>query len=484
MTRFTDHIMKWTAKGRNRSQVIALTLAVFLGCGIAAWAQGPLKKGVNPIIRTRKVEKKKRHNPLPKSSERAETTDPAKPAETVPVPGVEDKNAGIESYNKEEYDIAIERLNAAAIPRPADADIFYYLGDSYSAKKQYKEAIVAYEKAMQIAPQQATEEHYFSLGYAYEITQDNSNASANYKKAIDKNPNNPDALTHLGDVYSKSKDSKNAIDAYERAYRLNPNIDDPDVFFNWGVAYVNSSQQYDQAAKKFERAIELKVDNIAEAYFQLGRAYKFSGRFREAIDAYQKQLEKKADDDNAYWAYFELGDIYSFELPNKAAALDAYERAVRINSKDDWTWNQLGTLQNNLSKDKEAADSFSQAVQLKPDNDEYRLRLGRTYWRVQRYSDAIETLNKALELNPKLSEAYYYRGLSYRDLGRFDQAVESFNKGLEIGFGGKRSFEGNARYGLAVSYSKLGNVAATRQQCDLLRSMGPDAPSDSFGVCR
>jgi superkiller protein 3 len=406
-----------------------------------------------------------------------------KPAEATPAPGIEDKKLGIESYNKEDYDKAIERLNAAANLRPADADIFYYLGDSYSAKKQYKEAIVKYEKAMQIAPQQATEEHYFNVGYAYEVTQDNSNAFQYYQKALGKKSDNPETLTHLGDVSSKLNDWKNAIDAYERAFSLNPKIDDPEVFFNWGLAYVNSSSQYDKAAPKFEKAVELKIDNISEAYFQLGRAYKSTGRFREAVDNYQKQLEKKADDDHAFWAYSDLGEIYSSNLPNKEAALEASKGAVRVKSRNHEAWVNLGVAWNNLGKNQEAAESYNQAVLLEPNNAEYRLRLGNSYWRLQRYSEAIETLNKAVELNPKLGEAYYYRGLAYKGREQYDQAVESLSKGIEIGFG-KRTMEGNARYILAVSYFKLGNATASRQQCDFLRTMGQDAPPDSSGVCR
>jgi tetratricopeptide (TPR) repeat protein len=427
----------------------------------------------------------RRHNPLPNISDTAEATTPEKlpDAAPLPAPGVEDKAAGIEAYNKDDYDTAITRLSAARAVRPADAEIFYYLGDSYSFKKQYPEAIEAYERARKIDEKLATEGNYFNLGYAYEVTNNNPEALAAYRKALEKKSDNPETLTHLGDVYSKSKDWKNAIDAYERAYAINPNIDDPDVFFNWGIAYVNSSMQYDKAVPKFEKAIALKIDNIAEAYFQLGRAYKSTGRFAEAVEAHKKQLQTKANDENAFWAYSYLGEIYTFDLPNREAARDAYQGAVAINPKDHEAWSSLGTVQNNLGKNQEAADAYYQAVQLDPNNADYRRSLGKSYWRLQRYTEAVATLDKAVELNPKLSEAYYYRGISYRDLFRFDQAVESLSKAIEIGLE-KRSVEGNARYALALSYSKVGNAAGTRQQCDVLRGMGSDAPSDSFNICR
>lgn len=492
---FIEAHMKAVAENFNLFTVVALSLALSLMCGIVVRAQGDIKRGIptkpsspggpgksNPTIRTRRATVR-RHNPSSKSSETADNITPEKTLEAAPAPGVEDKNLGKEAYNKENYDQAIERLNAAATVRPADAEIFYYLGDSYSAKKQYKEAIDAYVRAMKIDENMATEENYFNLGYAYESTQDNSNAFGIYQKALAKKSDSFETLTHLGDVSSKLGQWKDAIDAYERASTLNPNIEDPEVFFNWGIAYVNTSRQYEKAAPKFEKAVALKIENISEAYFQLGRAYKFTGRFAEAVEAYKKQLEKKGDDDNAFWAYSDLGEIYSFELPNREAALDAYQGAVRVNKKDHEAWFNLGAAQNNMSRYRETAESYNQAATLEPNNPEYRLRLGRAYWRLQRYSEAIDTLGKAIELAPRLSEAYYYRGLSYKGKDQYDQAVESLNKAIEIGFE-KRIAEGNARYNLAVSYSRLGNVSAARQQCDFLRGMGSDAPPDTAGVCR
>ena len=484
--------MKAVPEHHNSITVVALSLALSLVCGIVVWAQGDIKRGIptnpsspggtgksNPGIRNRRATVR-RHNPSSKRSETAENTSPEKPGTA---PGLEDKNAGIESYNKEDYDKAIERLNAAANLRPADAGIFYYLGDSYTAKKQYKEAIDAYVSAMKIDEKVATEANYFNLGYAYEVTQDNANASGAYEKALLKKSDNPDTLTHLGDVSSKQKDWKKAINAYERAYDLNPNIDDADVFFNWGLAYVNSSMQYDKAAPKFEKAVALKIENVAEAYFQLGRAYKFTRRFGEAVAAYKKQLEKNADDDHAFWAYSDLGEIYSFDLPDEAKAWEAYSSAVRVNRKDQEAWANLGRVQYSLRKHQDAAESYNQAVMLEPNNAGYRLLLGKAYRKLLRYSDAIETLNKALDLNPKLSEAYYYRGLSYKESGQIEQAVESLNRSIENPFANRKD-EGIARYILVESYFTLGRVDAARQQCDVLRGMGPDAPKETAGLCK
>jgi tetratricopeptide (TPR) repeat protein len=479
----------------NRSMVISISsILVLLFSGVLAVAQeglgsrGVKKEPARPATpssgtRLRRATAK-RHNPSLSSSEARETTKLEKPAEATPVPGLEDKNAGIESYNKEEYDKAIERLSAARTLRPADAEIFYYLGDSYSAKKQHKEAIDAYQSAIKIDEKLATEGNYFNLGYAYEFTKNNTEALAAYRKALEKKNDNAETLTHVGDVSSKLKDWKTAVGAYEGASRLNPKIEDPDVYFNWGLAYVNSSpRQYEVAFPLFQKAIALNVENVAEAYFLLGTAAKKTGRFKEAVDAFTNQLAKKADDDNARWAYVYLGEIYSLDLPNEERALDAYKGAVRVNPKDQEAWFNLGIAQHNLNRHQDAAESYNQAVLLEPNNPDYRLHLGKAYLKLQRYGEAIEALNKAVEINPKLSEAYYYRGLSHRNLGQFEQAVESLNRSIENPFE-RRKDEGSARYILAESYFKLGKVDAARQQCDLLRSMGPDAPQNTAVLCK
>ena len=434
---------------------------------------------------TAKTRSSPRRTEGPPSDDSEASTTPTTPTAPSPltVPGSEEKKEGIEAYNQKDYDKAIEKLTAAGKLREADAEIFYALGDCYTEKKEWQQAIDAYEHAKKVNEPLARDFNYFNLGLAYEETKNLTNALTAYKAANARKANDSDTLTHLGDVSSKLSQWQFAVDYYEQAAKVDPDIKDPDVFFNWGIAYVNKSLNYEAALPQFKRAIELNVDNVGEAYFHLGESYYRTNRIPEAIDAFQKQLAKKSDDYFAFRAYSMLGEIY-FALRDKPAAVDAFKNAVRIDNQSDRDWDHLGTAYINVNNYQEAAAAHRQAVALAPNNPDYQLNLAKAYYYAKSYPEALVVLSAVIALKPNMAEAHYYQGLTYLLMGQFPQAVEALNKSLEIGFD-KRYLEVNARYNLAVCYNRLGNQAAARQQCDLLRTSGSDVTGqDVYGVCR
>lgn len=444
----------------------------------------PTNKSSSPAPRTRRANVV-RHG-TPKASEPTEDgaagASSAKPVEMAPPPGTEEMKQGLEAYNKEDYDTAIEKLKAAGELKPADAVLFYALGDSYSFKKEWEKAIEAYVRARKYSEALATADNFYNLGSAYEQTGKYGPAFEAFQRANEKKSGNAETLTRLGDVTSKLGQWQSAVEYYEQAFRIDPNINDGDVFYNWGVAYVNTSRNYEAALRRFQRAIELNVENIAEAYYQLGVACRMTGRIDDAINDFNKQLERKNDDQNAWLAYYMLCQLYSGKR-DWAAAARAGRSAVHLNSKDHLSWYNVGAAENNLNHFREAAEAYLNAATLSPDNPDYQLDLGKAYYRTERPAEALEALSKATQLKPKFSEAYYFIGLTYyRFLKQFDRALEALNTALDSGLETKM-MEANARYFIAVSYAKLGNPAAVRQQCDLLKTMA-QAPADTELVCR
>jgi|ERR1051325_8626267 tetratricopeptide (TPR) repeat protein len=473
--------------------VVPLTLIWFRGTTIAQLpgrsvvAPSSTSKPTAPATRQRHAVAKTRtprrtEGPPSDDSETSTIATPTTPTPIVTA-GTEERKEGIDAYHQGDYDKAIEKLTAAGKMKDADAEIFYALGDSYAAKKQWQPAIDAYENAKKVNEPMASFGNYFNLGLAYEETKNLTNALTAYRAANARKANDSDTLTHLGDVSSRLSQWQFAVDYYEQAFKVDPNIKDPDVFFNWGIAYVNKSLNFEAALPQFKRAIDLNVDNVSEAYFHLGESYYRTNRLPEAIDAFQKQLTKKSDDYYAFRAYSMLGEIY-FGLRDKPAAVDAFKNAVRIDNQSDRDWDHLGTAYINMNDYQEAAAAHRQAVALAPNNADYQLNLAKAYYYAKSYPDALEVLGKVIQLKPNMAEAYYYQGLTYLLLNQFPQAVEALNKSLEIGFE-KRYLEVNARYNLAVCYNRLGNPAAARQQCDLLRTSGSDVTGqDVYGVCR
>ena len=56
------------------------------------------------------------------------------------------------SYKLNEYDLAIEYWGKALEQNPANANIHYNLGNTYSANNQFDKAIYHYQKTLEIIP--------------------------------------------------------------------------------------------------------------------------------------------------------------------------------------------------------------------------------------------------------------------------------------------------------------------------------------------
>src|SRR5262245_23532689 len=162
-----------------------LTTAAF-PLAVVAQLQLPGKRVVAPVKKQKTSTK--RHSPTRKNEQRedsSENTDATKPPDTVPSPGVEEKKQGIEAYNNNNFDLAIEKLNLAKPYLYSDAEIFYYLGDSYSEKKLSDKAVESYEHALSLNASMASDSSYFNQGAAYEDLDRYNEALSAYKKALE-----------------------------------------------------------------------------------------------------------------------------------------------------------------------------------------------------------------------------------------------------------------------------------------------------------
>lgn len=128
---------------------------------------------------------------------------------------------------------------------------------------------------------------------------------------------------------------------------------------------------------------------LAEAHFQLGIAYALlelqnqqDGVVVEPEPANSKEKETKSRSEKA------------FEL-----AVEAYEKWIDANPKDDVAYYNLGRTYSKLMKDEEAEKAFEQAVKIKPEDTEYQTELGAIRIKLARYHEAIGPLKKAIELD-------------------------------------------------------------------------------------
>jgi len=94
-------------------------------------------------------------------------------------------------------------------------------GTAYYHKGMYDEAIAEFKKAIEIDPEFA--EGYTNLGSAYAAKGMFDEAIAEFKKAIEINPNDAMAHNNLGGAYCRKGMYDEAVAEYERTLAINPN---------------------------------------------------------------------------------------------------------------------------------------------------------------------------------------------------------------------------------------------------------------------
>ena len=119
-------------------------------------------------------------------------------------------------------------------------------------------------------------------------------------RLLEKEPENPLALYHLGYAYGHMGDHQKEVFYYEQAIALG--LKDESIFYNLGLAY-GDLDQLEKAIQAFKKAIAIEPQSL-DARFDLSRLYIAIGNFQEA----RRQLRQILEIDPSYMEARELLD--------------------------------------------------------------------------------------------------------------------------------------------------------------------------------
>jgi tetratricopeptide (TPR) repeat protein len=186
-------------------------------------------------------------------------------------------------------DAAIEVLEQLAKSHGELPVVHNTLGDMLRTLERYEDAIEAYDRAL--ARYEAEEEAqwfvYYARGICHERTDNWTQAEADFRKALELDPNRPEVLNYLGySLVEKSDKLDEALQMIERAVAERPNSGYIVDSLGWALYRLG---RYDEAVDHMERAAELmSVDPIVNDH--LGDVYWAVGRTREAEFQWKRAL--------------------------------------------------------------------------------------------------------------------------------------------------------------------------------------------------
>ncbi|SFB95896.1 Tetratricopeptide repeat-containing protein [Flexibacter flexilis DSM 6793] len=351
---------------------------------------------------------------------------------------------GTQLYNENNLDNALQ-LFQKSLDNRIDNDItvaaLFWLGEVYSAQKQYSDAIKQYEELMRV--QGAVKSPYYlkmryGLGYAFYNTKQYDKALIHFREYTNQlekataKQQYADALVRLADCYYIDKNYGQALKAYDKIIdRKDPESDY--ALYQKGLIF-SASDRNDEAKKSFGTIIERYADSRFkdEATFQRAEIDLESGNYEAATSGFTAAIALNPKGSSVPYYYLKRAVAYSnLRQYDKSAAdykkiLDEYPKHATANEALQGLQKVLtsaGTvdeLNDYLTKYK---NSNPEATDL--ENIEFDAAKGLYY--SQKYDKAIKSLENFLNgygQSGLAQEAKFLLAESYYRVGKRDKSIE------------------------------------------------------------
>jgi cellulose synthase operon protein C len=238
----------------------------------------------------------------------------------------------------------------------------------YLAQKQPDQAIAAANA--QIAKSPNNSNFYDLLGTALvNGKKDLKNAEVAFRKAVDLDKNNPDALRKLARVEVMQGEADQALATYQQSIKDNPR--EPIFYIRAGELY-EIQNKFDDARAMYQQAVNLQPDNAVAsndlAYLMLQQGGNVDVALSMAQVARRSMPEWAAAADTLGWAYYQKGVYHT--------AISQFLEAIRLNQKSG-----------------------------SPDQADFHYHLGLAYQHANQNAQARQQLEKVLKINPNYSDA-------------------------------------------------------------------------------
>jgi len=207
------------------------------------------------------------------------------------------------------------------------------IGDSQSNRideNMVNRAIEQYQKITATDPKDI--DSWLMLGRLEKVVQNSTNAMAAYKKVLELDPDNEEAMTGLATVYADLGDNKSAADLLQKVADKNPSLRSLTTL----AGVYEQLKDYPLAAEMLRRALDQQPGN-SDLKRALAEDLAISNQLDEALKIYQ---DLSAEDPKDEHSLLRISEIYrqkkdfakAREAADKAAQLDPTNIEIQFNN--------------------------------------------------------------------------------------------------------------------------------------------------------
>jgi len=270
---------------------------------------------------------------------------------------------------------------------------------------------------------------FVRLGYVYMFMKRPADALQSFKKALDLDPFQIEALGQIVGIYMRDGNSEEALNACREHGRKIAG--DPArlarIAFLEGHIFLTLGDL--KHAKDRYRAAMDSDPGFLGPYMALAGIYVRENRIAEAVSWYEKVL---TIDPGFLPACMALGMIYDKRGETETAET-YYRKALKIKSDYAPAANNLAFILADRGVQLHEALTLAQAARSKRPKDAVVLdTLGWVYYQQGRYMNAIEALKDSLARDPDNALANYHLGWAYYEINAFEKARAFMRNALKI----------------------------------------------------
>jgi|GEM_PF-2852616 len=329
----------------------------------------------------------------------------------------------------ERYEDAIGHYNKLLELAPENALAWYDKGVALGHLGRYKEEIECYQRVLRITPDDTRAQN--NLGVALQMIGKNDDALRIYDAIISTHPTNAEAWNNKGVLLKKEGRYPEAIKCYNRAIELSPNR--TEAYLNKGLLLMEQAR-YSEAVNSFATLL-VSNPNDEKALFALGRCKMLLGgekNLRAALEAFEKVLKLNPNLDEGWDSYWEVVDKlgkFGYTLEEVLAEANA---ELRIEPHSMHAWFKKGKVHYEKNEIFESLEAFEKVLLTNPyflGALEYK---GRILESRNDLEGALKCYEEYTKTEPGRSKGWLLRGRVLQSLGRLDEAIACFSKALGI----------------------------------------------------
>jgi predicted TPR repeat methyltransferase len=264
------------------------------------------------------------------------------------------------------------------------------------------------------------------LGQAVRLHQQGrlDQAQALYRRVLEANPRQFDALHLLGVIERQRGNPRRAVELIGEALRVDPQ--QARAHCNLGAA-LQDLGRVDAALASYEAALRLDP-GYALAWDNRGNTLRRLGRLPEALDSHERALGLAPALAEA-WCH---RAIVLHDLGRHADAAASAEQALAARPAYADACVALGHALQALDHHAASVDAYDRALALAPTAETWCAR-GAALKKSGDLAAALHSYERALALRPGYALAEHYRANTLRALGQRDAAVAAYRHALALG---------------------------------------------------